>query len=228
MAAPSSSRALAAPSIYTPAVQDAEALHFEKGALRPLPSPPPDHFAVFGLPQRLRISTEAVRDLYLDLSRRTHPDYFATADEAAREESLHRASTLNNAWKALRDPVRRAEYFLSLLAPHIESNKQAVPPSLLEEMFGIQEAGEDLREARLSGDGSRLDAAEKKAAGLRGEVTEAREALYRTLFEQFGRVDELLDAGEDSGSGAVQEALKEMRLTLDRMNYLRTVLRNLR
>lgn len=216
-----------APPTHAPDRAAAEARHFVEGALKPLPDPPPDHFTILGLPRRLRIDEAATRDTYLHLSRRTHPDFFATEDEGARGESLQRSSLVNNAWKTLRDPARRAEYFLTLLAPAIESNKQAVPPELLEEMFEIQEAGEALREARLAADGEALAQAEEQAAGLRKQVGGSRDALRIRLEEQFAEVDGLLDGGAEANSEPVLEALRGIRLTLDRLNYLRTVLRNL-
>jgi len=47
---------------------------------------------------------------FRELSRRFHPDRFAKADPRARRASLQRSVQLNEAWRTLRDPVRRADY----------------------------------------------------------------------------------------------------------------------
>lgn len=202
-------------------------LHFQEGdQIRLLETQNLDYFTVFGLPPRLVLDVEALRDVFLDLSRRFHPDYFATAEERLREESLRRSSLLNNAYKTLRDPQRRAEYLITHHGLGIESNKNAVPPELLEEMFEIQEAGEDLREARLSANEDALGQAEVRVAPLRKDVQAAREKLQQQLEQEFAAFDEAAINGIDREES--QNALSNIRLTLDRMNYLRTVLRNLK
>ncbi len=218
----------------TPARPSAErlrALHFadpEGRVLRPLGTEVPDHFAVFGLPPRLLLDADALRDTFLDLSRHFHPDFHANDAPALRDEILRRSSLLNNAYKTLRDDQKRAEYLIALVGRGIESNKNAVPPELLEEIFDIQEAGEELRDARLSTDEERLAAAEARIGPLRDQVNTARQALVRQLEQQCAAYDDALATGADPASDACQQTLRSIRLTLDRMNYLRTVLRNLR
>jgi molecular chaperone HscB len=209
-----------------------DALHFDTSAeagIRPLGTgEAPSHFALFGMEPRLMIDTEALRGAFLDLSRRFHPDFHGGASPALREEVLRRSSLLNNAYKTLRELPKRAEYLLGLLAPTLESNKNAVPPELLEEMFEIQEAGEALREARLAADGAALARAEAAVAPLRAQVNGQRQALEAELEQLAAALDALLDAGEALESDPVQATLRKIRLTLDRLNYLRTVIRNLR
>lgn len=183
----------------------------------------PDYFTLFELPARLLVDTEALRALFLDLSRRCHPDFHATADAPLREESLRRTALLNNAYKTLQDDQRRAEYLIERSGVSIVSGKNAVPPELLSEMFDIQEAGEDLREARLDGDGEKLAEAEKRVVPLRNQAKASRDGLLGELQTLFAEHDRLTD----QGMGTV-EILHKVRLTLDRMNYLRTVLRNLK
>ena len=207
-------------------------LHFidgDESQIRPLDANAVSYFEVFGLEPRLTLDLDEVREAFLDLSRRFHPDYFATEeDESLREESLRRSSLVNNAWKTLRDPQKRAEYLISLHGKGIESNKNAVPSELLEEMFEIQEAGEELREARLAADEEALEAAEAKVRPLREQVKESRAHLLKELEDQFARFDQKIGEGAPFDSEDVQKQLQQIRLTLDQMNYLRTVLRNLK
>ncbi|MEO8377602.1 MAG: Fe-S protein assembly co-chaperone HscB [Candidatus Sumerlaeota bacterium] len=186
-------------------------------------NPQDDYFQIFGLAPRLRLDAEALRISFLDLSRKYHPDFHANASDEEKRTSLQRSSEINNAYKTLRDDQKRAEYVIEKFGKGIESNKNAVPPELLQEMFEIQEAGEELRDARLSGDGAKLKSAEDKIAPLRNQVQVARKSLTEKLDGQFTRFDTL-----DIQSDDAQKLLREIRLTLDRMNYLRTVLRNLK
>lgn len=208
--------------------------HFESSAegehprrIRTIGSNTANYYDVFGLQPRLLIDVEALREAFLTLSREFHPDFFGNAEPALKAESERRTALLNNAHKTLRDPQKRAEYLIFLIADDIESNKNAVPPELLEEVFEIQEAGEELREARIEADEQKLAAAEAKVIPLRDEVKQARAKLEQELEQQFADFDKLLDGGAAPESKLAREQLKRIRLTLDRMNYLRTVLRNL-
>ena len=82
------------------------------GALQP-PDDGADLFAVLGLPARYRGRSGGGGGRVQGLSRQVHPDRFATADPRARRASLARTVQLNDAWRTLKDPVRRAEYLLA-------------------------------------------------------------------------------------------------------------------
>lgn len=220
------SRDSSAPSLDR--IQSVHFLDADEKQIRPLAGQTVSHFDVFGLEPRLVLDEEALRDAFLTLSRRFHPDFHATESEDVRREILQRSSLINNAYKTLRNPQKRAEYLITLIGRGIESNKGAVPPELLEEMFDIQEAGEKLREARLATDEARLASAEARIKPLRDEVEAARQILLQRLQEQFHQHDEYAATGAAEDSPARQQVLRDVRLSLDRMNYLRTVLRNLR
>lgn len=215
---------------HTPDPATIREVHYEgEGRIRPLPPTFSDYFRVFGLPPRLCLDVEALRGEFLGLSREFHPDFHATAAEETRQEVLRRSALVNNAWKTLRELPRRVEYLVATYGKGIESDKSAVPAELLEEMFDIQEAGEELREARLSGDGEALARAEAAVGPLRQSVRETRDDLLRRLGGQAMAFDQLAEeSAGDLGSEACQEQMRALRQTLDRLNYLRTVLRNLK
>lgn len=171
--------------------------HFDENPrrIRAIGSNTANYYDVFGLQPRLTLDVEALREAFLTLSREFHPDFFGNAEPALKAESERRTALLNNAHKTLRDPQKRAEYLIFLIADDIESNKNAVPPELLEEVFEIQEAGEELREARLEADAQKLAAAEAKVAPLRDEVKASRAKLEQELEKQFAEFDKLLDGG---------------------------------
>lgn len=201
-------------------------LHFtSEGAIRPLADEKLNFFEALGLPPRLTIDAEKTHQTYLDLSRKFHPDYFANESDELRAESLKRSSLLNNAWKTLQNPLKRAEYLITLLGDKIESSKNSAPPSLLEEMFEIQEAGEELRDARESADAEKLARAEAKIQPLRDKVKAARKELEAQINEQSLSADQAAEAGDPE---RLQRELRALRTQLDQMNYLRTVLRNLK
>jgi len=67
-----------------------------------------DYFSFFGLPRRLVIDAGELERQFRALSRKFHPDYYYNASPAERLASLERSSYLNDAYRALRNPVSRA------------------------------------------------------------------------------------------------------------------------
>lgn len=85
--------------------------------------PPDDHFAVLGLPRRHAVSRDAVEDAYVARARAWHPDRFVTDDRQARARALSWASAVNEAYRVVRDPVRRAEYLVRLAGIDLDSSE---------------------------------------------------------------------------------------------------------
>src|SRR5262245_38859646 len=73
-----------------------------------------DYVAVPGLPRRLKTDAEDLERRVRELSRKFHPDYFYNASAAGRLASLERSSYLNDAYRALKNPVSRIEHLLAL------------------------------------------------------------------------------------------------------------------
>jgi len=207
---------------YAPQLERLEGLHFNAAKeLVPLAG---DHFEVFALPRRLQLDEAELKTVFYALSRRFHPDYFGTASDDVKRLALEKTAQVNAAFRALRDPQPRAEYLISVVAPEIQPGTNNVPPDMLEEMFDIQEAGEELRAARLAGDADALAEAEERVKPLRALATETRNGLVDGLTGLFAQYDAAADVAEPEA----KDVLKAIRATLDQMNYLRTVLRNLK
>jgi molecular chaperone HscB len=113
-----------------------------------------DYFRFLGLPRKLNIDPADLERRFRALSRQFHPDFFYNAAPAERRASLERSSYLNDAYRALKQPVTRVEYLLQLegLAARgpQEASKQ-VPAALLEEVFALNEELDEVRERRANG-----------------------------------------------------------------------------
>jgi molecular chaperone HscB len=137
-----------------------------------------DHFSIFGLPRRHDVDVGALESRYRELTRKLHPDRFAKADPRERRASLGRSVQLNEAWKTLKDPVKRAEYLLGLLGVEVAPESGGkVPAELLGEILELREA---LGEARLEGDEVTV---QKMAAEMRQRVTASLAAVAQGLSE---------------------------------------------
>ncbi|HGN1705678.1 TPA: co-chaperone HscB [Providencia rettgeri] len=73
-----------------------------------------DYFTLFGLTPAYDIDSEQLMLRFQDLQRQYHPDRFATCSEQEKMQALQKAATINAAYQALRHPLKRAEYMLSL------------------------------------------------------------------------------------------------------------------
>lgn len=73
-----------------------------------------DYFTLFGLPFSYSIDLEQLTYRYQKLQRQHHPDRFANQPESDKLVALQQAATINAAYQALKHPLKRAEYMLTL------------------------------------------------------------------------------------------------------------------
>jgi molecular chaperone HscB len=120
------------------------------GAVQP-PDPKADYFRVFGVGRSFALDEVALEPRYKEMTKLLHPDRYARADPQARRASLERSVQLNEAWRCLKDPIRRAEYLLLLNGIDIgemagtgrqpaDHQTLPVPPVLLMEVLELREA----------------------------------------------------------------------------------------
>jgi len=144
-----------------------------------------DYFSFLGLPRTLTLDAQELESHFRDLSRKFHPDYYYNASPQERLASLERSSYLNDAYRALKNPITRIEHLLAIegLPPAKSEERTAkVPPSLLEEVFALNEELDEIREAREAGGDpdtlrARLDAARKPIDAKREEHERELQAL---------------------------------------------------
>jgi molecular chaperone HscB len=106
-----------------------------------------DHFARLGVPQGFRIDLRDLERRYFALQRQLHPDRFATRSARERAISQSQAVSLNEAYDALRAPLARAEYLLSLAGQPIVDDRTIRDPELLMEQMERRETLEEARDA---------------------------------------------------------------------------------
>jgi len=199
------------------------------GKIQPL-SRETDYFAFFSLPQNLQIDSAALEQLFHQLSWKLHPDNFVKASEFERSLALERSSELNDAYRTLRDPISRVEYLLFRAGVRKEgTTKQQAPPELLEEVFELNEALDELREARAEGlpaGAGTADLAElrEKLAAARRNFEEKLEEVDADLNIVFTEWDAaLVNAGNEPARQALMAKLNEL---LNRRSYIRNLVNN--
>ena len=102
------------------------AQHFCSACGKVQPAAPVDYFMFFGFSRKLNLDTAALEREFYALSRRLHPDVYAQADSQERAWSLEQSSMLNDAYRTLKDPIKRTQYLLRLEGVELEEqSKQA-------------------------------------------------------------------------------------------------------
>src|SRR5215469_13207329 len=94
-----------------------------------------DFYEFFGLDRKLTLNTDDLQKRFYDLSRQWHPDRFSRKGMEEQARALEATAVLNDGYRTLRDPVKRAEYLLTEEGfPIGEQRSKDVPPELLEEV----------------------------------------------------------------------------------------------
>ena len=153
-----------------------------------LQRPPSGYFEFFDFPEYLSLDTTDLQKRFYELSRALHPDRFTQRPQIEREHSLQATAILNDGYRTLKDPVKRAEYVMSRHGLDIgEQRSKNVPPELLEEVFELNMALEEIR----GGDESvrpQVEAARTKFRGLLAGIDTELEAQFRA-FDAAGEAD---------------------------------------
>ena len=151
-----------------------------------------NHFDLFQMPARFAIDAAQLDAAYRELQGRVHPDKFAAASDPEKRVAMQWATRANEAYKTLKNPLRRAAYLCELHGVDlgVESNT-AMPPAFLMQQMEWREA---LDEARSSRDMAELEALEQSLNTVRRELLERTGVLLeQSQFNEAGhRVRELM------------------------------------
>lgn len=152
------------------------------------------HFDLFGVPPGVDVDVSALERQFRELSLKLHPDRFAQASTKERRISLERTTALNEAWKTLRDPVKRGFYLLKLAGIDLDREdagaQRDMPLDFLEEVMELREA---LAVARGSGDLAKAqamgeDVSSRRRTALEAALQALRARDVNTAAHQLGRV----------------------------------------
>jgi molecular chaperone HscB len=184
-----------------------------------------DYFSVFSLVPKLDLDLGMLEHQFHKLSRKLHPDRFARATDQEKEWSLADTALLNDAYRTLRDPIRRTEYLLKLQGAEIgeehagkdRKDPSRVPADLLEEAFDLNMQLEEMRMSKKMGDTdpelqSGLEQAKHKFNAMLDGVDNDLRAQWQVW-----------DNGDEP---ARKESEKKMVSLLDRRRYINNLVRD--
>jgi len=211
------------------------AAQFCKACGKVQPPEPVDYFSFFGLPRKLNIDTSVLEREFYALSRKLHPDIYAGSKSQEQEWSLEQSSRLNDAYRILKDPIRRTEYLLKLEGVELEGQskaateearktgekKQIVPPDLLEEVFELNMQLEELRATKKLGEEDPALIQELRAH------KQSLEEKFKTLSDELRGYWSAWDAAEGSANEAEKLKVRDKMVDLlNRRSYIRNLVRD--
>ena len=137
-----------------------------------------NHFELFGLPTRFHVDFDTLERAYRALQSDVHPDRHAAGSDTEKRLALQASARVNEAYRALQDPVARAEYLLHLRGVDVATETDnALPVAFLTEQLERREEAEEAADAQ---DEQRLialvDAVRADAADLEKQVEAALDA----------------------------------------------------
>jgi len=212
------------------------ARHFCSACGKVQPAVPVDYFTFFGFPRKLDLDTSVLEKEFYALSRHLHPDMSANAETQERAWSLEQSSMLNDAYRTLKDPIKRTEYLLRLEGVELdeqstratekaratgELKKQVVPSDLLEEVFELNMHLEELRVQKKLGEDDPAMLEEIGKARL--SLEEKYDALFNELKSQWKKWDKAVDSGTEQERVKIRDTMVDL---LNRRSYIRNLVRD--
>jgi molecular chaperone HscB len=191
------------------------------------PVPGETLFETLGLPLRYEVDLVAAEAVFKARARLVHPDRFGRADPRARQISMRRTVQLNEAWRTIKHPIRRAEYLLGLLGYDVGGEEGATGPAAPGRQTGprvripvspvllndVLEAREALAEARAAGDASTV---RRLAGDVEGQLARALRAVADGFEAVLGRASGPSQPADRAGGEIVQPGTAASDLALQK------------
>lgn len=161
-----------------------------------------NYFELYGLPIQFNPDKAYVQRKYYELSRKHHPDFYATASPEEQAANLEVSSLVNKAYKTFQDQDATIRYVLQLKELLEDEEKYKLDPEFLMEVMDINEALMDME-------------GNEGIQSLQTKVDELQQAIYEPVRQVVeGYVE----------GAAAQEALLRVKDYYYKKKYLQRIL----
>ena len=138
------------------------------------------YFNLFQLEPSFNIDTEALEQSYRVLAARFHPDKFASASAFEQKQAVMMSSTINDAYRTLKNPIDRAAYLLK--SQNIDADAPEHTSFSPEFLMQQMEWRETLMDAQMEQNHDAIRALDQ-------EIQEVQSSLYQDLQQAFEQQD---------------------------------------
>ncbi len=183
-----------------------------------------DFFLTLGVERTFGFDNAALERRFHDLQRSSHPDRFSGEPAEIIDSALDRSSAINEAYRTLRNPLRRTKHLLSLYGYSVEQSKQ-VPMDLLELVMNVQEKVSEIEFANEDAKSGII----KSIEPLLREMNGRKSMIDSECDKQRGEWDAILNHAEPGGeiSEAEKTILQRIASALASRAYIITLLDSL-
>ncbi len=152
-----------------------------------------DYFELYNLPVSLKPDPALVKQQFYELSRKYHPDFFASATEDEQADVLEKSSLVNKAFKTFSNVDETIKYVLTQKGLLEEEEKYQLPNAFLMEVMDINEA---LMDAKMEGDAEQLQQLTSNIQHLTSNIYEPVKQIVEHYQEGTVSQEELLQVKE--------------------------------
>ena len=122
-------------------------------------------FELFAVPPRFAQDAAQLDARWKELQRQVHPDKFAAQGAAAQRVAMQWSARINEAYRRLKDPLKRAAYLCELNGAPIDAESNtAMPAEFLMQQMELREAVDD------AADAAAMDEIGRQSATLKREM----------------------------------------------------------
>ncbi|MDD5542627.1 MAG: DnaJ domain-containing protein [Acidobacteriia bacterium] len=211
------------------------------GAVLPTPDNE-NYFSILGLPQKINLDEEILKERFFDLNRAFHPDRSSRMKDPRMRDIATRKSTLiNNSFNTLRDRTRRIQYLIRQGLGDREEKSGQIPLTLFDLVERVNDLMVELKEAKESSkapgsptNGRKVSEAAKELEGELQELVARREAFESNLHSRESEWDDLCDHTENferlsaDDLAARQQILQALSVRMDEISYIDSLIRRIK
>jgi molecular chaperone HscB len=138
-----------------------------------------NYFEYYGIPVSFVVDEKSVRDKFLSLSKKLHPDFYVNESPEKQQEMLEQSTLNTKAYETLSDFDKRMKYILEEKQLIYEGERYTLSPDFLMEMMDINEG---LIELKDNTDETRL-------TDYKGEIESLLQDLFSEVKEEINSYD---------------------------------------
>lgn len=106
-----------------------------------------DSFCIFGLRPRFQLDKAHLTERYHQLMQAVHPDRYSNASEADRRYAMQWASRVNEAYRELLNPLKRARLLCEMADSPVDVLDTSLPPAFLVQQMQWREDFESISQS---------------------------------------------------------------------------------
>lgn len=166
---------------------------------------------MFGLDEAFSVDLKQLAERFQAIQKSVHPDRFTNASNQEQLLAVKKSTAVNDAYQTLKNPIKRAEYILSLRGVEMPSEQMTFSDNMF--LMRQMELREMLAEVKFADD---VDAA----------IFEVNQVLEIEFEQLFKAMQVSLHENSNSANQAACESLRKLKfyqklhLELDRLEDL--------